>query len=51
MRIHERECLLLGGHVREQLDQHEMLQDIGVVARVKTVAIAEHRNAPRQWPS
>jgi hypothetical protein len=35
MRIHERKRFLLRPHVGEQLDQHEMLQDIGVVAGVK----------------
>ena len=38
---HEGKRLLLGAHVRQQLHEDDVLQDIGVVAGVEAVAIAE----------
>jgi hypothetical protein len=33
-------------HVLVQLDLHEMLQDVGVITRVKGVAVAQHKGIP-----
>ena len=42
MGVDEHERFVLGGEVREQLHQDHVLEHVGVIAGMKSVAIAEH---------